>query len=72
MRSQKLQMAQWDRLENLFQKRSAIEERIFVHLKLLEQESLNLTTQLEAMFVGRLEDISEVQLLQEKTQEAPE
>jgi len=59
-RVQKLQRSQWERLSTLLQKRKAIEVRIFGHLKTLEATRSNLASILDAVCVGRQDEIAEL------------
>lgn len=61
--SRKLQASQWQRLRALIQKRKAIEARIFAHLKALEATRSNLASTLDAVFVGRQEEITELEVV---------
>jgi hypothetical protein len=54
------QNAQWDRLVSLIKKKRSIEAQIIDRLKYMEKISLNFTTELDAVFADRLEDIAKL------------
>jgi len=53
----KLQKAQWDRLEALNKKRESIESQILTSMRTIEVHTMNISSELEATFSGRLEEI---------------
>lgn len=56
--STKAQAAQWSRLKNLYNARRDLEIRILASMRQLETNCLNLSRELNAVFVGRLDDIN--------------
>ena len=57
--STKYQKAQWDRLDALNKKRSSLEAFILASMRSIEQHSANISSEMGAMFGGRIEDIQE-------------
>jgi hypothetical protein len=55
----KIQKAQWDRLDALNRKRSALESLILASMRSIEQHTINICSELSAMFEGRIEELQE-------------
>ncbi|KAM3074389.1 hypothetical protein ACMFMG_002805 [Clarireedia jacksonii] len=60
-RKMKLQQAQWAKLSSLNKKRQELEAQILASMTALERHTMNMARELDAMFVGRLESLKEVQ-----------
>jgi hypothetical protein len=56
----KAQAAQWERLGALLKTRKSIEKMILGYLKVVEQTTLNLSGELDVLYTGRLEEITEM------------
>jgi len=52
-------MAQWDRLVALNKRREAIETQINAGMKAIEVHTTNISSELTAMYDGRIEELTE-------------
>ncbi|KUJ22794.1 uncharacterized protein LY89DRAFT_680897 [Mollisia scopiformis] len=55
----KSQKALWDRLDVLNKKRQSLENTILMSMKAVETHTLNISSELYAMFEGRIEELQE-------------
>lgn len=57
--STKSQKVLWDRLDILNKKRQALEQTILTSMKLVENSTINISSELVAMFEGRIDELEE-------------
>ncbi|KAE8446881.1 hypothetical protein EG329_011512 [Mollisiaceae sp. DMI_Dod_QoI] len=55
----KSQKALWDRLDVLNKKRQSLENTILTSMKTVETQTLNISSELNAMFDGRIDELEE-------------
>ncbi|PQE08122.1 hypothetical protein CJF31_00008226 [Rutstroemia sp. NJR-2017a BVV2] len=60
-RKMKLQQAQWAKLSSLNKKRQDLEAQILASMTAVERHTMNMARELDAMFVGRLAGLKELQ-----------
>lgn len=53
----KLQVSQWEKLDALNKRRMRLESLILASMKSLERHTMNIASELSAMFEGRIEEI---------------
>ena len=53
----KIQIAEWEKLETLNKRRMELESRILSTMRSMERHTMNICSELSAMFEGRIEEI---------------
>ena len=53
----KIQRAEWEKLETLNKRRTELESRILSTMRSMERHTMNICSELSAMFEGRIEEI---------------